>query len=61
MERSGIGDNCVYGELRESICTAITGARTHVEIWGTQAVLAEAIQRSSARSSGLREGLWGVR
>lgn len=46
---------------RELIYTAITRARTHVEIWGTETVLAEAIQRSSARSSGLREALWGAR
>jgi exodeoxyribonuclease V alpha subunit len=46
---------------RELVYTAVTRARTRVELWGTRAVLEAALGRRLARSSGLRDALWGVR
>lgn len=42
---------------REMLYTAITRARSGLEIWGTEAVLVEAIQRTSVRRSALAEHL----
>jgi exodeoxyribonuclease V alpha subunit len=44
---------------RELVYTAITRARTAVEIWGERDVLAAAIRTGVERSSGLRDALWG--
>ncbi|MCB1858337.1 MAG: exodeoxyribonuclease V subunit alpha [Gammaproteobacteria bacterium] len=44
---------------RELVYTAITRARSSVQISGIEEVLALAIQRRLARSSGLRDALWG--
>jgi len=46
---------------RELVYTAVTRARTRVELWGTRAVFEAALGRRLARSSGLRDALWGVR
>ena len=46
---------------RELIYTAITRARSHVEIWGTRSVFEAAVARRLTRSSGLRDALWGER
>ena len=43
---------------RELIYTAITRARSHVEIWGTRSVFEAAVSRRLTRSSGLRDALW---
>ena len=43
---------------RELIYTAITRAKSHVTIWGTDNVLGKAISRRIERRSGLREALW---
>ena len=43
---------------RELIYTAVTRARSGVEVWSTQGVLQAAILRSTDRSSGLRDALW---
>jgi len=43
---------------RELLYTAITRARTGVEIWADEAVLSAAIARRVIRSSGLRDALW---
>ncbi len=42
---------------RELLYTAITRARTHVEIWASELVLRAAIARRVTRTSGLREAL----
>ncbi|GFE62212.1 exodeoxyribonuclease V subunit alpha [Geobacter sp. AOG2] len=44
---------------RELLYTALTRARAHVEIWGTEEVFRRAVERRTARGSGLRERLWG--
>jgi exodeoxyribonuclease V alpha subunit len=44
---------------RELVYTGLTRARSRVEIWGNAEVLAAAISRRLARSSGLRDALWG--
>ena len=44
---------------RELLYTALTRARSHVEIWGTEEVFRRTVERRTARSSGLRERLWG--
>jgi exodeoxyribonuclease V alpha subunit len=44
---------------RELLYTALTRARSHVEIWGTEEVFLSTVERQTARSSGLRERLWG--
>lgn len=43
---------------RELLFTAITRARTRVEIWGRRQVFEQAVLTSSERHSGLREKLW---
>ena len=45
---------------RELIYTAITRAREHVEIWGTEAVFRAAVGRRTERTSGLRDALWNI-
>jgi exodeoxyribonuclease V alpha subunit len=44
---------------RELLFTAITRARTRVEIWGKRQVFEQAVLTSGERHSGLREKLWG--
>ena len=44
---------------RELIYTALTRARDAVEIWSTEKILRDAINRQVTRTSGLREALWG--
>ncbi len=44
---------------RELIYTGITRARTAVEVWADDAEFAAALYRKTARSSGLRDALWG--
>jgi exodeoxyribonuclease V alpha subunit len=44
---------------RELLYTALTRARSHVEIWGTEEVFLSTVERQTARSSGLRARLWG--
>jgi exodeoxyribonuclease V alpha subunit len=44
---------------RELIYTAITRAKSHVTIWGSDSVLEKALSRRIERRSGLREALWG--
>jgi exodeoxyribonuclease V alpha subunit len=44
---------------RELLYTALTRARSHVEIWGTEEVFRRTVERRNVRSSGLRERLWG--
>jgi exodeoxyribonuclease V alpha subunit len=46
---------------RELIYTALTRARSRVEIWGTRSVFEAAVARRLTRSSGLRDALWGER
>ena len=43
---------------RELFYTGLTRARQNAWIWGTEAVLNNAIARKIERTSGLREGLW---
>lgn len=45
---------------RELVYTAITRARSRVEVWAAETVLAAAIERRLERSSGLRDALWGA-
>lgn len=45
---------------RELIYTAITRARSRIEIWGTPAVFLAGVTRRLQRSSGLRDRLWGT-
>jgi exodeoxyribonuclease V alpha subunit len=44
---------------RELIYTAITRARDRVEVWGSAAVVRAGVTARIARSSGLRDALWG--
>lgn len=44
---------------RELLYTGITRARSSVEVWGTRAVFEAAVAQRIARSSGLRDALWG--
>jgi exodeoxyribonuclease V alpha subunit len=44
---------------RELLYTGITRAKTRVDIFGSEAVLAAGISRRVQRASGLGEGLWG--
>jgi exodeoxyribonuclease V alpha subunit len=44
---------------RELIYTAVTRARAHVEIWGSEEVFLEGVSRRIRRVSGLRDRLWG--
>ena len=43
---------------RELIYTAVTRARDNVEMWATEAILEQTINRKVRRSSGLRDSLW---
>jgi exodeoxyribonuclease V alpha subunit len=43
---------------RELLYTAVTRARTRVEIWGNEDVFCRAVERSIERSSGLVDMLW---
>ena len=45
---------------RELIYTAITRARKHVEVWGTEEVFRTAVGRRTERTSGLRDALWNM-
>jgi len=45
---------------RELIYTAITRAREHVEVWGTEGVFRAAVDRRTERTSGLRDALWNT-
>ncbi|MDD2308898.1 MAG: exodeoxyribonuclease V subunit alpha [Desulfuromonadaceae bacterium] len=42
---------------RELLYTAVTRARQHIEIWGTEEVLCQAVERRTVRNSGLGERL----
>ncbi|OGU13284.1 MAG: exodeoxyribonuclease V subunit alpha [Geobacteraceae bacterium GWC2_53_11] len=42
---------------RELLYTAVTRARTHLEIWGTEEVFRQAVERRTLRTSGLGERL----
>jgi exodeoxyribonuclease V alpha subunit len=44
---------------RELLYTAVTRARTDLVVWGDAAVLRAGVARRLARSSGLRDALWG--
>ena len=44
---------------REMIYTAVTRARTHAEVWGTEESLLAGLGRATERFSGLGEALWG--
>jgi exodeoxyribonuclease V alpha subunit len=44
---------------RELVYTGVTRALEHVEIWGTEATFAEAVERRLVRASALRDRLWG--
>jgi exodeoxyribonuclease V alpha subunit len=43
---------------RELLYTAITRARSGVEIWGDEKVFATAVERRTLRKSGIRDALW---
>lgn len=45
---------------RELLYTAVTRARSRVEIWGSEDVFLAAVERRTERSSGLRDRLWGA-
>lgn len=45
---------------RELLYTAVTRARSRVEIWGTEEVFRHAVEQRNVRNSGLRERLWGT-
>jgi exodeoxyribonuclease V alpha subunit len=45
---------------RALLYTAITRARSRVEVWGSEAVVRAAVATRVERSSGLRDALWGV-
>jgi exodeoxyribonuclease V alpha subunit len=44
---------------RELVYTAVTRARTLVEVWGRSEVFQAAVSRRISRTSGLRDALWG--
>ena len=44
---------------RELVYTAITRAKTMVEVWGKEAIFQAAVSRRISRTSGLRDALWG--
>lgn len=44
---------------RELLYTAVTRARSRVEVWGSAEVFLAAVERRIERSSGLRDRLWG--
>jgi exodeoxyribonuclease V alpha subunit len=43
---------------RELVYTGITRAKSQVDLYGSEAVLCEAIERRIERPSGLRDALW---
>jgi exodeoxyribonuclease V alpha subunit len=45
---------------RELLYTALTRAKSHVQIWGPREALVSGIEKKVARSSGLREKLWNA-
>jgi exodeoxyribonuclease V alpha subunit len=45
---------------RALLYTAITRARSRVEVWGSEAVVRAAVATRVERSSGLRDALWGL-
>ena len=45
---------------RELAYTAVTRARRALEIWGTEPVFREAVERRITRTSGLRDALWNA-
>jgi exodeoxyribonuclease V alpha subunit len=45
---------------RELLYTAVTRARRQVIVAGTEQAIGTAVSRPIARSSGLRERLWGT-
>ena len=45
---------------RELLYTAVTRARSRVEIWGTEEIFRHAVEQRNVRNSGLRERLWGT-
>ena len=45
---------------RELLYTAVTRARSRVEVWGTESVVQAGVAARVERSSGLRDALWGV-
>lgn len=45
---------------RELIYTAVTRARSHVEIWGRLEIIEKGISQRIIRSSGLKDALWGI-
>jgi exodeoxyribonuclease V alpha subunit len=47
------------GLSRELLYTAVTRARSQLEVWGTEEVFRYAVERRIERNSGLREMLWG--
>ncbi|MHB8056379.1 MAG: exodeoxyribonuclease V subunit alpha [Desulfuromonadaceae bacterium] len=44
---------------RELLYTAVTRARQHIEIWGSEEVLCQMVERRTVRDSGLRDRLAG--
>ena len=48
------------GLSRELIYTAVTRAKTAVEVWGKESSFTAAVARKVSRSSGLGEALWSV-
>lgn len=46
---------------RELVYTGLTRARDHVEVWGSAAVFAQAVQRRLTRASALQDRLWPTR
>jgi len=44
---------------RELLYTAITRARTRVEVWASEPVVRAGVEARVERSSGLRDALWG--
>lgn len=44
---------------RELLYTGLTRARTHVELWASEAAVRRAVATSVRRASGLREAVWG--
>ena len=45
---------------RELLYTAVTRARSRVEIWGSASVVEAAVEARLQRTSGLRDALWGA-
>jgi exodeoxyribonuclease V alpha subunit len=55
-ERTSGGDGGILG--RELLYTAVTRARSRIEIWGTEETFLRAVERRVVRRSGLRDRLW---